>query len=90
MTWQLGNGLYQSEAETAPTQNWKADFQTREREPPDRWDMEFLDGPGSLQAAGPKPWKGAATFIPKVPVATKKQHIDDNKVRLSLFFFLNY
>ncbi|XP_034382063.1 caprin-2 isoform X2 [Cyclopterus lumpus] len=73
------NGLYQSETETAPTENWKADFQTREREPPDYWDMEFSDGPGSLQAAVHKPWRGADTFMPKVTVNTKKQHIDYNK-----------
>ncbi|XP_059182181.1 caprin-2 isoform X2 [Centropristis striata] len=63
--------------ETPPAQKWDRDFQsTREREPPDSWDMEFSDGPASPQAAVHKPWRGAATFIPKVPVATKKQYTD--------------
>ncbi|XP_071358258.1 caprin-2 isoform X2 [Trachinotus anak] len=68
------NRLYLTDTETPPTQNWKEDFQgLREREPPDCWDMEFPDGPASPRTAVHKPWRGAATFIPKVPVATKKQ-----------------
>ncbi|KAM7366802.1 hypothetical protein PAMP_014746 [Pampus punctatissimus] len=68
------NRLYLSDMETPPTQNWKEDFQAmREQEPPDCWDMELPDGPPSPQAAVHKPWRGAATFIPKVPVGTKKQ-----------------
>ncbi|XP_068573222.1 caprin-2 [Cebidichthys violaceus] len=70
------NRLYLSDTET-PTRNWKADFQRRrEREPPDCWDVEFSDGPGSPQATVHKPWRGAATFIPKVPVTSKKQYIN--------------
>lgn len=66
---------------TPPTQSWKEDFQaTMEREPPDCWDIEVTDGPDSPQAAVYKPWRGAATLIPKVPVATKKQYIDCKQV----------
>ncbi|KAM6896088.1 LOW QUALITY PROTEIN: caprin-2 [Lycodopsis pacificus] len=77
--------LYQSDTETLPTQNWKADFQrTREQEPPDCWDIEFSDRPGSPQAIVHKPWRGAATFIPKVPVPkvpvpTMKQCVDSKQ-----------
>ncbi|KAK9525376.1 hypothetical protein VZT92_016090 [Zoarces viviparus] len=72
--------LYPSDTETLPTQNWKADFQrTREQEPPDCWDVEFSDQPGSPQATVHKPWRGAATFIPKVPVATKKPCVDSKQ-----------
>ncbi|XP_078099187.1 caprin-2 isoform X2 [Sander vitreus] len=69
------NRLYLTNTETPPTPNWKGDFQTT-REPPDSWDMEFSDGPTSPQPAVHKPWRGAATFIPKVPVITKKQYAD--------------
>ncbi|XP_075932225.1 caprin-2 [Anarhichas minor] len=69
-----------SDTETLPTRNWKADFQrTREQEPPDCWDIEFSDRPGSPQATVHKPWRGAATFIPKVPVTTKKQCVDSKQ-----------
>ncbi|XP_070785194.1 caprin-2 [Enoplosus armatus] len=71
------NRLYLTDVETPTTQNWKEDFQAmREREPPDSWDTEFSDGPASPQAAVHKPWRGAAAFIPKVPVTTKKQSAD--------------
>ncbi|XP_035535947.1 caprin-2 isoform X1 [Morone saxatilis] len=68
------NRLYLTDTETPPcTQNWKEDFQAmREREPPDCWDMELSDRTASPQAAVHKPWRGAATFIRKVPVTTKK------------------
>lgn len=68
--------------ETPPTQNWKEDFQAmREQEPPDCWDMELPDRPASPQATVHKPWRGAATFIPKVPVTAKKQSADGKQVR---------
>ncbi|XP_027127855.1 caprin-2 isoform X4 [Larimichthys crocea] len=68
------NRLYLTDMATPPIQNWKEDFQAmREREPPDCWDMEFTDGVASPKAAVHKPWRRAATFIPKVPVTTKKQ-----------------
>uniref|UniRef100_A0A3Q1FJW1 Caprin family member 2 n=1 Tax=Acanthochromis polyacanthus TaxID=80966 RepID=A0A3Q1FJW1_9TELE len=69
------NRLYLTDMETPPTLSWKEDFQAlRDREPPDCWDMESPDRPSSLQAAVHKPWRGAATFIPKVvPVSSKKQ-----------------
>ncbi|XP_045928200.1 caprin-2 isoform X2 [Micropterus dolomieu] len=58
-------------------EKWKEDFQTmREREPPDCWDMEIADGLASPQATVHKPWRGAATFIPKVPVPIKKRSAD--------------
>ncbi|XP_060886085.1 caprin-2 isoform X1 [Labrus mixtus] len=68
------NRLYLTEAETTPhTQNWKEDFQAMsEREPPDCWDTAFSEGAASLQSAANKPWRGAAAFIPKIPVASKK------------------
>ncbi|XP_073336382.1 caprin-2 isoform X4 [Pagrus major] len=68
------NRLYLTDTATPLTQNWKEDFQTmREQEPPDSWDMEFSDGAASPKAAVHKPWRGAAAFIPKVPISTKKQ-----------------
>ncbi|XP_044041842.1 caprin-2 isoform X2 [Siniperca chuatsi] len=70
------NSLYLTDMKSPPTQNWKEDFQAlSEQEPPDCWDMELSDGPASPQGAVHKPWRGAATFIPKVPV-TKKQSAD--------------
>ncbi|XP_041833990.1 caprin-2 isoform X2 [Melanotaenia boesemani] len=64
------NRLYLTDVETPSTQNWKEGFQaTREQEPPDSW-----DGSPSPQTTVHKPWRGAATFIPKVvPVTTNKQ-----------------
>ncbi|XP_008300116.1 caprin-2-like, partial [Stegastes partitus] len=45
-----------------------------EQEPPECWDVESPDGSSALQTAVSKPWRGAATFIPKVvPVTSKKQ-----------------
>ncbi|XP_018552709.1 caprin-2 isoform X1 [Lates calcarifer] len=71
------NRLYLTDMETPPAQSWKEDFQAmREREPPDCWDMEFPDRPTSPHTAVHKPWRGAATLIPKVPAATKKQSAD--------------
>nr|XP_020479552.1 caprin-2 isoform X2 [Monopterus albus] len=55
-------------------ESWKEDFHAiTEKEPPDYWDMDLAAGPTSPQTAVHKSWKGAATFIPKVPVTTKKQ-----------------
>ncbi|XP_017341550.1 caprin-2 isoform X3 [Ictalurus punctatus] len=52
--------------------NWKADFLAlKEQEPPDSWDMEFSDPPASSKMTLPKPWKGAAGFIPKTMVTMK-------------------
>ena len=80
--WQFFNSLYLTDMETPPTQNWKEDFQAmREQEPPDCWDMEFSDRPPSPHAVVHKPWRGAATFIPKVPVTTKKQSADCKQVK---------
>lgn len=75
--------LYKSDTETPPhTQSWKEDFQaTREQEPPDSWDMEFQDGAASPQTAVHKRWRGAATFIPKVPGTSKKQSADGKQVK---------
>ncbi|XP_070709989.1 caprin-2 [Pempheris klunzingeri] len=71
------NRLYLTDMETPPTQNWKEDFQAmREREPPDCWDMEFSDGASTPQTAVHKPWRRAATFIPKIPISAKKQSAD--------------
>ncbi|XP_047430688.1 caprin-2 isoform X3 [Mugil cephalus] len=59
-------------------ENWKDDFQAiGEREPPDCWEMELTDGPPTPQATIQKPWRGAATLIPKVvPVTSKKRSAD--------------
>ncbi|KAM6961957.1 caprin-2 isoform 2-T2 [Tautogolabrus adspersus] len=72
------NRLYLTDAETPPhTQNWKEDFQAMsEREPPDSWDTEFPEGTSSPHSAANKPWRGAAAFIPKIPVASKKLSAD--------------
>ncbi|XP_077401533.1 caprin-2 [Vanacampus margaritifer] len=40
-------------------------------EPIDWWDLDFSDEGTTPQAAVTKPWKGAATFIPKAPVTSK-------------------
>ncbi|XP_072233942.1 caprin-2 isoform X2 [Leuresthes tenuis] len=73
--------LYLTDMETPSTQNWKEDFQAlREREPPDSWDVEFPDEPLSAQTV-PKPWRGAATFIPKVVPASSKKRPADYKQR---------
>ncbi|XP_035501997.1 caprin-2 isoform X3 [Scophthalmus maximus] len=56
-------------------EKWREDFQvTRERELPDCWDMECPDRSSSPHTVVHKPWRGAATFIPKGP--TKKQSAD--------------
>ncbi|KAK5606910.1 hypothetical protein CRENBAI_013688 [Crenichthys baileyi] len=76
------NGLYLTNVETSNTQNCKEDFQAaREREPPDSWDAEFPDGPLSPQTAFTKPWKGAATFIPKVFQIPSKKLTTESKQR---------
>ncbi len=68
--------------EIPSSQNWKEDFQDmKDQEPPDCWDMEFSDAASSAQDAVHKPWRGAATFIPKVPVTTKKPSVDCKQVR---------
>ncbi|KAK5895565.1 hypothetical protein CgunFtcFv8_009248 [Champsocephalus gunnari] len=54
-------------------ENWKGGFQTRERVPPDCWDQDSSVGPCPPPAAVHRPWKGAASFIPKGSVTTKKQ-----------------
>ncbi|KAM9845813.1 caprin-2 [Aulostomus maculatus] len=66
------NRLYLSDVDTPPSQNWKEFQALREQEPPDCWDMEVPDGSTSPQAAVHKPWRGAATYIPKIPAVTKK------------------
>lgn len=53
----------------------------REQEPPDCWDMEFSERAASPKAAVHKPWRGAAAFIPKVSVSTKKQPSESKQVR---------
>ncbi|KAF3859083.1 hypothetical protein F7725_021482 [Dissostichus mawsoni] len=62
-----------SNSKEVSKENWKGGFQTREREPPDCWDLDSSVGPCSPPAAVHRPWRGAATFIPKGPVTTKKQ-----------------
>ncbi|XP_075867787.1 caprin-2 isoform X2 [Nelusetta ayraudi] len=58
----------------ASKESWREDLQaSREREPPDCWDVESCDGTASPSPAVRKTWKGAATLIPKVPGTTKKQ-----------------
>ncbi|XP_053271409.1 caprin-2 [Pleuronectes platessa] len=55
--------LYLTDMESLSTQNWRDDFEAiRKREPLDNWDME---------CPVHKPWRGAATYIYKVP--TKKR-----------------
>ncbi|XP_032414388.1 caprin-2 isoform X1 [Xiphophorus hellerii] len=79
---ELFNRLYLTDLETLNSQNWKEDFQAvREQEPPDSWDSEFPDGPLSPQIAVNKPWKGAATFIPKVVQVPSKKHSTESKQR---------
>lgn len=76
-----------SDGQASPIQNWKEDFQAmRRREPPDSWEVEFPDGHSSPQTAVNKPWKGAATFIPKVVPISKKQSSETKQVRSEAFF----
>ncbi|XP_061618420.1 caprin-2 [Phyllopteryx taeniolatus] len=51
----------------------------RADEPPDCWDMEFSDEGISLQAAVHKPWKGAATLMPKAPDTSKSKSADSGQ-----------
>lgn len=60
---------------TPPTQNRRESQVSRAHEPPDCWDAEFPDGSTSLDAVVQKPWRGAATFIRKVPVSNKKTSV---------------
>ncbi|XP_008399475.1 caprin-2 isoform X4 [Poecilia reticulata] len=79
---ELFNKLYLTDLEILNSQNWKEDFQAvREQEPPDSWDSEFPDGPLSPQIAVNKPWKGAATFIPKVVQVSSKKRSTESKQR---------
>ncbi|XP_016519063.1 caprin-2 isoform X5 [Poecilia formosa] len=79
---ELFNKLYLTDLEILNSQNWKEDFQAvREQEPPDSWDSEFADGPLSPQIAVNKPWKGAATFIPKVVQVPSKKRSTESKQR---------
>lgn len=85
MPLQFLNRLYQTDVETADGKDWKEEFKAvREREPPDSWDADFPDGAMSPQTPANKPWKGAATFIPKVP--SKACSAESKRVR---FLVLN-
>ncbi|KAJ8402450.1 hypothetical protein AAFF_G00369390 [Aldrovandia affinis] len=60
----------------------KADLMAlKEQEPPDSWDMEFTDKPPSPQTANQKPWKGAATFVPKRWVALQRSDTEPKQRR---------
>nr|XP_029486164.1 caprin-2-like isoform X4 [Oncorhynchus nerka] len=64
--------------DTPVTPNWKAEFQAmKEQEPPDSWDMES----DSTQPVIQNPWRGAAVFISKVPVTTKKDNAEPKQRR---------
>ncbi|XP_034019635.1 caprin-2 [Thalassophryne amazonica] len=88
------NRLYRTVTEAPPIQNWKEEFRLmKECEPPDYWDMESAGGQASPQRTVHKPWRGAATLIPKVSVATKKpvssrlrkeRKSKDNSLKLAL------
>lgn len=61
----------------------------KEQDPPDCWDMELPGEPSSPQTAVLKPWRGAATLIPKViPSTTRKQSADCKLVKYSQTFLL--
>ncbi|XP_031590658.1 caprin-2 isoform X1 [Oreochromis aureus] len=62
------NRLYVSETE-------------KEQDPPDCWDTELPDEPSSPQTAVLKPWRGAATLIPKVIPSTTRKPSADCKLR---------
>lgn len=69
VVWQFFNRLYASE---------------KEQDPPDCWDVELPEEPSSPQTAVLKPWRGAATLIPKViPSTTRKQSADCKLVKYS-------
>ncbi|XP_054911761.1 caprin-2 isoform X2 [Poeciliopsis prolifica] len=76
------NRLYLTDLETLNSQNWKEDFQAvMEQDPPECWDSESPDEPLSPQIAVNKPWKGAATFIPKVVQVPSKKCSTGSKRR---------
>ncbi|KAL0962625.1 hypothetical protein UPYG_G00342940 [Umbra pygmaea] len=59
-------------------QTWEEKFKAlKVLEPPDSWDME----PASTHPVIQKPWRGAAVFIPKVPVTMKSQNAEPKKRR---------
>nr|XP_057924528.1 caprin-2 isoform X2 [Doryrhamphus excisus] len=63
--------------ETLAALNRKGEFQVMSvEEPPDCWDS---DGGTSPKVAVHKPWKGAATLIPKVPVTDKSKTAGSRK-----------
>ncbi|XP_054655855.1 caprin-2 isoform X2 [Dunckerocampus dactyliophorus] len=63
--------------ETLAARNWNGGVQVMSvEEPPDCWDS---DGGTSPQDTVHKPWKGAATLIPKVPVTDKSKSAGSRK-----------
>ncbi|XP_061921591.1 caprin-2 isoform X1 [Entelurus aequoreus] len=65
--------------ETIAAQNRIGEFRVMKvEEPPDCWD---LDGVTSPQVTVHKPWKGAATLIPKVPITDKSKSTESRKER---------
>ncbi|XP_035379379.1 caprin-2 isoform X2 [Electrophorus electricus] len=75
-------GHGQEENDDLPPVNWKAEFLAlKEREPPDSWDMEVTETSASSQSGVHKPWKGAAGFIPKTPLAVKRPGAEPKQKR---------
>lgn len=62
-------------SDAAPVQSWeKTDFSAlKEREPPDNWDTAYTDSSPTARTTLGKPWRGAATLIPKNQGSAKKQ-----------------
>ncbi|KAG5830705.1 hypothetical protein ANANG_G00313460 [Anguilla anguilla] len=64
----------QNDQTRASKESHKADLTAlKEQEPPDSWDMEFADKPSSPPpTVTQKPWRGAATFVPKEQVTVQR------------------
>ncbi|KAJ8249745.1 hypothetical protein COCON_G00229610 [Conger conger] len=60
------SGQGQNDQTRASKESYKADFMAlKQQEPPDSWDMEFTEKPSSPPPVTQKPFRGAATFVPK-------------------------
>ncbi|XP_035257244.1 caprin-2 isoform X3 [Anguilla anguilla] len=73
----------QNDQTRASKESRKADLTAlKEQEPPDSWDMEFADKPSSPPpTVTQKPWRGAATFVPKEQVTVQRPNPEPKQRR---------
>ncbi|KAG9342643.1 hypothetical protein JZ751_016080, partial [Albula glossodonta] len=75
-------GQGQNDKTQASKSNCKADLMVlKQQEPPDSWDMEFTDKPSSPPPVTQKPWRGAATFVPKDQVTVQRSETEPKQRR---------